>query len=75
MTQFSLKLANKKSKIRKEGVYKMTIKQPNGFILDFYGKKSSIIESKEIQILDIFLGYCLEKKSKFKRESFFIRRI
>ncbi len=76
MMQLSLKLINKEATIRHEGrVYKMTIKKPNGFILDLYGRTSSIKESKEIQVIDMFLGYCLEKQSRFYRKKFFIRKI
>lgn len=72
LKQTTYRLAGIPVKLRKENKLKATIKFPNGYILDFYASISDLRNSKELQLVDIFLGYCIENKSKnFNKREFF----
>ncbi len=73
LSQLSLRLTGEKVAIRHENKIKATIKQPNGSLLNFYAGKASSSSSKEIQIIDVMMGYYIEDKTGFDR--IFFRRI
>lgn len=75
LRQITFRLVGKLVKIRKENKLKATVKFPNGNILDFYASKSSLSISKEIQMIDIVLGYYIKNPKKFNEKRVFFRKI
>ena len=66
LRQLTFRLAGKQIKIREEDKFKATVKFSNGNILDLYAAISGIKQSKEIQLVDIVLGYCTQNTAHVK---------
>ncbi len=56
-------------------IFKATIKNPTGSIINLYGRKSSLRDSKEIQIIDIVMGYVQESPNDFDKEKVRIKEL
>ncbi|MBI3190120.1 hypothetical protein HYZ41_00290 [archaeon] len=60
---------------REDQKMRATIKLLNGCIIDFYASKTQINESKEIQSVDIVLGYYIDNKYDFDPKRIHFREI
>jgi len=67
LSQLSMRLTGEKVAIRHENKIKATIKQPNGSLLNFYAGKVSSSSCKEIQTIDIVMGYYIESNAGLGR--------
>jgi len=75
LRQITFRLIGRMTAIRKENKLKATVKFPNGNILDFYASTTDIKRSKEIQIVDIFLGYYIENPELFDKKKVYTRKV
>ncbi len=73
LSQLSMRLTGEKVAIRHENKIKAAIRQPNGSLLNFYAGKASSSSCKEIQIIDIVMGYYIENSAEFSK--IFFRKI
>ncbi len=60
---------------KERDVFKATVKNPKGSIINLYGRKSSLRDSKEIQIIDVVTGYVLEDSNIFDKEKVRIKEL
>lgn len=74
--QLCSRIAGTYTDVRKENnKIKATIKHPQGNKIFLYGYKSDINNSKEIQIVDIIIGYVLERYDDIDEKRLFFRKI
>ncbi len=64
---------------REHGVHKVTIKKKVGpkdrSTIHLAGRVSNVKDSRSIQIIDVILGYVLNRKCKFRKDKLYIRTI
>ena len=79
LIKIGLLVADKKPVVftntREDKKIRATVKNQNGNIIDFYACKSKTSESKEIQIIDIILGYFLENSKGFDYSRIHFKKI
>jgi hypothetical protein len=62
-------------KTRQDKKIRATLKLLNGSIIDFYASKAQTRDSKEVQLIDIILGYYCDENKDFSRDRIHFRSI
>jgi hypothetical protein len=60
---------------RRDKKVRATIKLLNGSVIDFYASKMQIKDSKEIQLIDVILGYYCDNSDDFDPNRVYFRKI